>query len=70
MTTVKIDTGIPIPARGGYGKYPHTSMEVGQSFYVSERGTVQQAVSNYGRASGKKFTVRKEGAGYRCWRIL
>jgi hypothetical protein len=44
-------------------------LEAGQSFFVTERGHLRQIVWKHAKATGKKFTVRREGTGWRCWRI-
>lgn len=46
--------------------------EVGQSFLLPS-GTIKPSTLNYyawqfGRRLGRKFSVRKTPAGYRCWR--
>jgi hypothetical protein len=59
--------------RTQYNKYPFAKMKVGQSFYI-ERGhidvaAVRQAAVKYGNRNGVKFSVVRDGTGYRCGRI-
>lgn len=52
-------------------RYPFGDMEVGDSFWFSA-AIYQQATpaaSYYGKRNNKKFSVRKDGDGYRCWRV-
>jgi hypothetical protein len=65
---------IPPPAKiGAPKKYPLSDMEVGDSFFVKDvsgkRNPAYSSVCNYGKESGKKFTVRRSGGGVRVWRI-
>ena len=67
-----VEAGYELPrtARRCY-KYPFDSMNVGDSFSLSEkdRGSASGAASNYGKAYKRKYTVRKIDDGqYRCWR--
>jgi hypothetical protein len=76
---VKIDKSIPIP-QAKYDrivrypvatKWPFAEMEVGDSFQVSadERQTVMSTITYYRKFhTDVKFTVRKYGKAYRCWR--
>lgn len=69
---IKIEKGIPLtnPVHpGGQRKYPFGEMELGDSFYWDgKRHRVDSAASYYGKRNNKKFAVRKEGSGARCWR--
>jgi hypothetical protein len=71
-TQFKVDRDVPIPAfiEGGR-KYPFNTMNVGDSFAVSAlaRPAVITASVTYARKHGVKFTTRKDGSGYRIWRI-
>ena len=68
----KIETGIPVPP-GGHDKnrkYPFATMNVGDSVFVAAdpNNLFRGAAYAYGKANGKKFTVRKMPDGFRCWR--
>jgi hypothetical protein len=71
---IKIEKGITIPRSSGVGraiKYPFKHMEIGDSFFVNggtKHGAIRQSAYN-ARIPGAKFTIRKEAAGYRVWRI-
>lgn len=66
---MKIEKGVPMP-KSGRKKYPFGQMEVGDSFYTENHfRTVAPSACGYGQRHGKKFSVRKEGEGTRCWRI-
>lgn len=74
MTAIRLSSKHPVPpARGG--KYPWGSMEVGHSFHL-EGGRAAQAsilstAKSWSRRHNKKarFTTRKEGRGFRVYRI-
>lgn len=56
-------------------KYPFARMKVGQSFYFeyhdfNDLNRVRSAASQYSRRHGVKFSIVKEGDGYRCGRIV
>lgn len=64
-----VEKGYPIPERR-CTKYPYGKMDVGDSFYCTEERTrLYSSSSQYGLRNGMKFSVRKEGDGYRVWRI-
>lgn len=65
----KIDKGIPIPGSRKYSELTEAAlkMEIGDSVFI-ENGLKQDG-HNMGRATGFKFSVRKEGDGYRVWRV-
>jgi hypothetical protein len=76
MSQYKIEQNISVPPKSkgtnglrGAGKYPHCLLEVGESFVTEEKGHLRQIIWKHAKASGKKFLLRKDGAGYRCWRI-
>lgn len=55
-------------------KYPFSRMKVGQSFYfeaveLNDLNRVRSAASAYARRHEVKFSIVKEGKGYRCGRI-
>lgn len=66
---IKIDKDVPLP--DSYKKWPFPEMEVGDSFWItsSHVKSVRTCAHVYGKKTGKKFTVRKTGNGYRCWRL-
>lgn len=56
----------------GYGrKYPFGDMQIGDSFAVNGdiRTRLVSAASRYGARNNKKFSIRKDGDAFRCWRI-
>lgn len=78
--TIKIDKGVPVPAKyNGLGrapKYPLRSMDVGDSFFVDGldrdivgRNKLSSACSAMGKKLGMKFCVMKVDGGARVWRI-
>ena len=72
--TIQVTSDIPVPApRATHQSYPWTTMEVGDSFAVSaERAhSVRVNASAWVRnnKSTMRFTVRRHGDAYRCWRI-
>lgn len=54
-------------------RYPFDRMKVGQSFYFEpteeELIRVRSAASQYGKRNDAKFSVIRDGDGYRCGRI-
>ncbi len=72
----KIEKGIPLAPHGNsvrrQSKYPFSDMKVGDSFAVPAEvlSAVRTASIGYSRANGgSKFTIRKSGKAFRCWRI-
>ena len=61
---MKIEKNIPIPAEP---EYPFSKMEIGDSMACD--WLALDSADVYGRRRGKGFTYRKEGDGYRIWRI-
>ncbi len=71
MTEIKIEKSVPVPKGDARKKYPFAEMKKGESFFV-ECGVngLRACASHHAiRNPGKKFTVRKEGNGARCWRV-
>ncbi|CAH1657586.1 hypothetical protein CHELA1G11_13031 [Hyphomicrobiales bacterium] len=69
-----IEKNIPMPMPGGSRRrYPFYELNVGESFHISgsekDMQAVRVAACHYGRRHGRKFTVRAEDEGGRCWRI-
>lgn len=54
-------------------KYPFSQMKVGQSFYIdisiTDVQSIRTAAGHYGKRNGVKFSIIRDGAGYRCGRI-
>lgn len=65
---MQVEKNIPLPIR-----YPFDEMEVGDSFELAptmKRATVTVAAQRWGQKNGDaKFTIRKTGDTFRCWRI-
>jgi hypothetical protein len=61
--------------RGELSRYPFAKMKVGQSFFM-DGGEMQaitrvrSAASQYAKRHNMKFSVVKEGTGYRCGRVV
>lgn len=70
MDEIKIDKGIPIPAKGAgrNRKYPFREMEIGDSIFTEKLGTTS-LIKNWESSTGFKFTTRSENNGRRIWRI-
>jgi hypothetical protein len=67
---INVDKNIPIPERKckAIRKYPINEMEIGDSFLVSTENEYKAASTSM-RKAGFKPLVRKDGVGYRIWRI-
>jgi hypothetical protein len=65
----KVEKGVPHPGKGG--KYPWSTMEIGESFFVpdSDGGAPHTAAHAAGRRLGRKFTTKKVDGGRRVWRV-
>lgn len=71
-TPYRIEKGVAPPKRHASTKYPFPDMDVGDSFAVptEQLALVRTASYHWGKINGgKKFSTRKYGDGYRCWRI-
>lgn len=80
---IPIASGItlpPVPRSGRPRKYPIREMEVGHSFYIPEvegkgKGPLRSVKSAVraqlrGVPGGRRqFAFRREGQGWRCWRV-
>ena len=65
-----IEKDVPLPPISRRGRYPWCELGIGDSFYIDEPATkVRSAASMHTKTHGRKFIVRKEGNGCRCWRI-
>jgi hypothetical protein len=71
MTAYKIEKNIPLPTDKPKGKWPFGEMEIGDSFFVGDRkpSSLGAMASQYGMRHKKKFSVLKDGEGYRVFRI-
>jgi len=70
-TEYRIEKGVALPTGNGRKRYPFGEMEVGDSFgfKVDELMRVRAASSYFGTRNGRKYSARKDGSGYRCWRV-
>lgn len=72
---VDIDKGVPVPEGAGRkGKYPWKDMKVGDSIYGGEghtRASLLASATGWATRNNPtwRFTSRKDGAGYRIWRV-
>jgi len=74
---VKIERNIPIPNKQScpYGIAVFRKLEVGDSFWVELETKHAQRVRSMSQSvreyvdKTRKFTIRREGNGYRVWRI-
>lgn len=72
---IKVEHNIPLAkGRGAPAVYPFDGMKkLGDSFMVplGKTQSVRTAACQFAQRSkvDVKFTVRKNGTGYRCWRI-
>jgi len=71
--TFVIEKGLTMPEgrSSKESQYPFAQMEVGDSFALSDKDArnASSASAQWGRRRGKKFSVRKIGNTYRCWRL-
>ena len=68
--TIKIERGIPIPPKRKRGsrKYPFDQMKIGDSILIGRKS--QTSAYHYRIAHPEfRFTVRREGKGFRLWRV-
>jgi hypothetical protein len=70
----EIEAGRPVPeTRGRARKYPFDRMAVGDSFFAPEPGPygMRSAAHWYRthRCPDFRVTIRKEGHGFRLWRV-
>lgn len=69
---VTIQSGVPIPAHNGIGrfKYPWDQLEIGESMFIAG-ATMSKTSGSFQYASmklGRKFARRSENGGVRVWR--
>lgn len=67
MSNIVIEKDVAMPEHCSRTKYPWTKMEVGDSFFIPKL-TISLGATNE-RYKPKKFIARKDGEGYRVWRI-
>lgn len=68
--SIVIDKGIPYPGRPGGVAASILKMEIGDSFFSYNKNAAAnalQAVAPHGKAW--KFSQRREGNGFRVWRL-
>lgn len=67
----EIERGIPVPPEDMPRMFPFKFMDVGDSFFVSDRPakTVRVAATKAGKQYGHKYVVKVADSGVRCWRI-
>lgn len=63
---MKIEKGVPVPAMT---KYPFKDMEIGDSFFIENIDSVPIATYNAATRIKMRAAIRKEGTGYRVWRV-
>ncbi len=77
QTEYKIENK-PVPPRSSrYNvrqRYQFGQMKVGQSFFIPEPSfqliaRIRASASNYGKRNKMKFSIVRDGNGYRCGRI-
>lgn len=66
-----IEKDIPYPESSKKAKYPFQEMEIGDSFAVEKekRNTILTSSQYWGMKLQRKFSVKRYGEAYRCWRI-
>ena len=63
----KIDKKVPLPST-----YPFDKLKVGESFYEDDLqmlNTLRVRATMYSQKNNVKLSVRKDGEGYRCYRL-
>lgn len=69
--SIGIEKNVPLPTFGQRKIYPLKEMEVGDSFLeddLTKDNNLRNAASRCGRTYKRKYTVRRDGDGLRCWR--
>lgn len=68
MIEIKVEKGVPIPT--ARGKYPWKGMEVGDSFVIVNcTNSVKRGLHSCASRYGYRICTRREGAGFRVWRV-
>jgi hypothetical protein len=69
MTSYKVESGVPLPAKGNARRcFPFAEMKVGDSFVAAHIGCVAAAGVWKKRNPGWDYTSRKQNGGFRIWR--
>jgi hypothetical protein len=70
MSDLSIEKGVPMPQRGGWGRFGDVvhQMEVGDSILVTKQNDVCN-IQTQGRRIGLTMSSRKVDSGWRVWRI-
>ena len=69
MYEIENNVEIPEPKRYRNSKYPFDQMEIGQSFKVEGKNPSSAVSQQNKRNPEKRFIVRREGCGFRVWRV-
>jgi hypothetical protein len=75
MNEIKIEKGVPFGRQQqAASRFPYNKMVVGDSFFVKLNvgetvNAIRVSAYYYGYVLKKKFSTRKEGDGFRVWRI-
>ena len=74
VSTYKVENKAVIRPRMEISSYPFGKMKVGQSFYfepaaVNDLMKLRGAAAHFGNRNGMKFSVVRDGEGFRCGRI-
>jgi hypothetical protein len=75
MRAIRVDKNVPLPRRAIFDAYPFGSMEIGDSFVVSEDEIkrVRNAAHWYGKfnepAKFKTRRIKPDEPIFRCWRV-
>ena len=80
MANLQVESNIPIPSfkrgRGrqkGVSKYPFSSLEIGQSFFVpgNRRTSGGSIIASWYKSQGRDriYTLRTVEGGVRIWRV-
>jgi hypothetical protein len=68
MDTYKIEKGVPLPDTLRTPTYPFKEMEIGDSFFVESRSK-KAGIHSTAKHYGITITIRKQGSGFRVWRV-
>lgn len=71
---IMVSRDVPIPppegGRGAVPIYPWRDIDVGESFvHPGSRNAATAMIQYATKQTGRRFTSRKEGSGYRIWRV-
>ena len=68
---IQIERNVPIPEipQGRRPSYPWAKMEVGDSFVVDKPIEFRSIASRDGTRTGRQFSCKREGVGWRVWRV-